>query len=75
MLAKARISNEGCAADVISSHHLEPLGFHQMTRPPITHVIIMDGTLSTLHPSQETNAGLTYRLLYSESLSTRNLMG
>ncbi|SEO92734.1 Uncharacterized alpha/beta hydrolase domain [Salinihabitans flavidus] len=28
-----------------------------------THVIILDGTMSTLEPGQETNAGQTYRLL------------
>lgn len=32
-------------------------------RGPLVHVIILDGTLSTLDPGQETNAGLTYRLL------------
>ncbi len=34
-----------------------------MTRTPIKHVVIMDGTLSTLSPQMETNAGLTYKLL------------
>ncbi|MDV4146029.1 DUF2235 domain-containing protein [Shimia sp. FJ5] len=32
-------------------------------RGPQTHVIILDGTMSTLDPGHETNAGLTYRLL------------
>ena len=32
-------------------------------RGPRDHVIILDGTLSTLEPGQETNAGLAYRLL------------
>ncbi len=32
-------------------------------RGPLTHVIILDGTMSTLEPGQETNAGLTFRLL------------
>ncbi len=32
-------------------------------RGPITHVIILDGTLSSLRAGEETNAGLTYRLL------------
>ena len=32
-------------------------------RGSITHVIILDGTLSTLAPGEETNAGLAYRLL------------
>ena len=34
-----------------------------MARDPITHVIIMDGTMSSLRRAMETNAGLTYRLL------------
>ncbi|WP_066706869.1 DUF2235 domain-containing protein [Celeribacter ethanolicus] len=32
------------------------------SRGPLTHVIIMDGTLSSLAPGDETNAGLTYKL-------------
>ncbi|SEQ36568.1 DUF2235 domain-containing protein [Thalassovita taeanensis] len=32
-------------------------------RGPLTHVIILDGTMSTLTPGEETNAGLSYRLL------------
>ncbi|MBR9843454.1 MAG: DUF2235 domain-containing protein [Rhodobacteraceae bacterium] len=32
-------------------------------RGPQTHVIILDGTMSTLEPGHETNAGQTYRLL------------
>ncbi|TCK99388.1 putative alpha/beta hydrolase family protein DUF2235 [Shimia isoporae] len=32
-------------------------------RGPVTHVIILDGTLSSLRQGEETNAGLTYRLL------------
>ena len=32
-------------------------------RGPQTHVIILDGTMSTLDPGRETNAGKTYRLL------------
>ncbi|MFT5000136.1 MAG: hypothetical protein ACI875_001136, partial [Planctomycetota bacterium] len=42
-----------------------------MSRSPVTHVVIIDGTLSTLHPSQETNAGLTYRLLQEITPSAR----
>ncbi len=34
-----------------------------MTRAPTTHVVILDGTLSTLNPERESNAGLTYKLL------------
>ncbi|MDG2340595.1 MAG: DUF2235 domain-containing protein [Paracoccaceae bacterium] len=30
---------------------------------PVSHVIILDGTMSTMVPGWETNAGLTYRLL------------
>ncbi|MDF1853907.1 DUF2235 domain-containing protein [Pseudooceanicola sp.] len=32
-------------------------------RGPVTHVVILDGTMSTLDPGEETNAGLTYQLL------------
>lgn len=32
-------------------------------RGPVDHVIILDGTMSSLKPGQETNAGLTYLLL------------
>ena len=32
-------------------------------RGPATHVIILDGTMSSLAPGDETNAGLTYKLL------------
>lgn len=32
-------------------------------RGPMSHVIILDGTMSSLTPGCETNAGLTYRLL------------
>ena len=32
-------------------------------RPALTHVIVLDGTMSSLTPGCETNAGLTYRLL------------
>ncbi|MBJ3761806.1 DUF2235 domain-containing protein [Maribius pontilimi] len=32
-------------------------------RGPVTHVIILDGTMSSLEPGRETNAGLTWRLL------------
>ncbi|SHJ01847.1 Uncharacterized alpha/beta hydrolase domain [Shimia gijangensis] len=32
-------------------------------RGPQIHVIILDGTMSSLAPGEETNAGLTYRLL------------
>jgi uncharacterized protein (DUF2235 family) len=32
-------------------------------RGPMSHVIVLDGTMSSLKPGCETNAGLTYRLL------------
>lgn len=40
-------------------------------RGPITHVVILDGTMSTLEPGFETNAGLTYRLLADEGPNAR----
>jgi len=42
-----------------------------MAREPITHVIVMDGTLSTLRHEMATNAGLTYRLLAESPEATR----
>lgn len=33
------------------------------TRGPLTHVVILDGTMSSLQSGQESNAGLAYRLL------------
>ncbi|MBV2358288.1 DUF2235 domain-containing protein [Thalassococcus sp. CAU 1522] len=33
-------------------------------RGPIDHVIILDGTMSSLRPGEETNAGLVYKLLH-----------
>ena len=32
------------------------------SRGPQTHLVILDGTMSTLHPGCETNAGITYHL-------------
>ncbi len=40
-------------------------------RGPVDHVIILDGTMSSLAPGEETNAGLTYRLLRELTPSTR----
>lgn len=40
-------------------------------REPCDHVILLDGTLSTLNPGQETNIGLIYRLLRSRPASSR----
>ena len=42
-------------------------------RGPITHVIIMDGTLSSLDPGCETNAGITFRLC-SEAADGANMI-
>ncbi|SFC97597.1 DUF2235 domain-containing protein [Tropicimonas isoalkanivorans] len=45
---------------------------HRQSRPAsrkrgvATHVIVLDGTMSTLKAGQETNAGLTYKLLADE---------
>ncbi|MEO1639303.1 MAG: DUF2235 domain-containing protein [Pseudomonadota bacterium] len=36
-------------------------------RGPATHVVILDGTMSSLEPGQETNAGLTFKLLQEVS--------
>lgn len=43
-----------------------------MRRGAVTHVVILDGTLSSLSEGRETNAGLTYRLL-SEAAQTHDL--
>jgi len=43
-----------------------------MERPSINHVVIMDGTLSSLGPNLESNAGLTWKLL-RELTPARNL--
>ncbi|NIZ15216.1 DUF2235 domain-containing protein, partial [Phaeobacter sp. HF9A] len=42
---------------LLSAQSSEPL-----TRGPLCHVIILDGTMSTLDPGHETHAGTTYRL-------------
>ncbi len=36
-------------------------------RGRVDHVIIIDGTMSSLHPGRETNAGLAYKLLSSQA--------
>lgn len=43
------------------------------TRPPCTHVVLLDGTMSSLSRGRETNIGLTYRLL-SELGPSANVM-
>lgn len=40
-------------------------------RDPVDHVIILDGTLSSLEPGHETNAGLTFGLLREAGRSAR----
>ncbi|MAQ44547.1 MAG: hypothetical protein CL812_01600 [Confluentimicrobium sp.] len=40
-------------------------------RGQVTHVIILDGTMSSTQPGQETNAGLTWRLLSEKAPSAR----
>ncbi len=40
-------------------------------RGRVNHVVILDGTMSTLDPGEETNAGLTYRLLCDAPASAR----
>ena len=40
-------------------------------RGAVDHVVILDGTMSSLAPGQETNAGLTYRLLRELTPSAR----
>lgn len=39
-------------------------------RGPALHVVILDGTLSTLEPGRETNAGLAYKLLNEKGRSS-----
>ncbi len=44
-----------------SERHRRPRGAR--ARGPVTHVVILDGTMCTLTPGEETNAGLSYLLL------------
>lgn len=46
---------------------------HPTTRGPVTHVIILDGTMSTLRTGCESNAGLTYKLLCSNNSPSLSL--
>ena len=41
----------------------EPLAAAVRVRVPVDHVVILDGTMSSLVSGQETNAGLTYKCL------------
>lgn len=43
----------------------------QHTREPVDHVILMDGTMSTLDEGNETNVGLIYKLLAEAAASQR----
>lgn len=45
--------------------------FDSHKRGPLTHVVILDGTMSTLEPGHETNAGQLYRLLAEEGRRAR----
>jgi uncharacterized protein (DUF2235 family) len=50
------------------------LGWGQSPAPArgaVTHVIILDGTMSSTEPGEETNAGLTWRLLREKAPSVR----
>ncbi|WP_371228699.1 DUF2235 domain-containing protein [Roseovarius sp. 2305UL8-3] len=42
-------------------------------RGPVDHVIILDGTMSSLNPGDESNAGLTYKLLCSHNSAALSL--
>lgn len=41
------------------------------TRAPVTHVVILDGTMSSLRDRHETNAGITFKLLRRAGPSAR----
>ncbi|MEL6169256.1 MAG: DUF2235 domain-containing protein [Pseudomonadota bacterium] len=41
------------------------------TRGPVTHVVILDGTMSSLREGRETNAGLLYKLVSETAPSAR----
>lgn len=51
----------------IEAHSPEP----GRVRGAVDHVVILDGTMSSLVPGEETNAGLTYRLLRELAPSSR----
>jgi uncharacterized protein (DUF2235 family) len=42
-----------------------------LTRGPVDHVLILDGTMSTLEPGDETNAGLLYKLVREAKAGAR----
>jgi uncharacterized protein (DUF2235 family) len=41
----------------------EPMAAPARVRVPVDHVVVLDGTMSSLAPGRETNAGLTWRLV------------
>ena len=43
-------------------------------RPPCTHVVLLDGTMSSLRRGSETNIGLTYRLLSELGEASRGML-
>lgn len=43
------------------------------TRGPVTHIIILDGTMSSLVPGNESNAGLTYGLIAERGGAPRSV--
>lgn len=54
-------------AQRVEAHSPEPVP----TRGRVDHVIIIDGTMSSLHPGMQTNAGQTYQLLRELGHSAR----
>ncbi|SHI48105.1 Uncharacterized alpha/beta hydrolase domain [Palleronia salina] len=63
---RPRINTGGLARQLLSwlgrGRHLEQTA-PTARRGPVTHVVILDGTMSSLEPGRETNAGLTWKLL------------
>lgn len=65
------ISKLGRYANGMTSHLRQLAGFGpapttistSRSRGPVTHVVILDGTMSTLEEGYETNAGKTFRLM------------
>ncbi|WP_135501335.1 DUF2235 domain-containing protein [Roseovarius aestuariivivens] len=53
----------GLARRLIRAAPLHAQNVRPTRRGPVTHVIILDGTMSSLRTGRETNAGLTYKLL------------
>lgn len=66
---------------MLSTDHIRGLlGFFRLTehsvptytRDPVSHVVLLDGTMSSLDESHETNVGLIYKLL-AETAPKRNI--